>query len=74
MSSETRLTLAQILDRVTVERLTLGPEDILVLKAPIALSEEEVSHIRDVCGDRLRGVPVLILDSGMDLAALRALR
>ena len=72
--SSAGLTLAQLLDRVSVERLTLGPEDILVLKVPVALSAEEASHIRNVCGERLRGVPVLILDSGMDITALRALR
>ena len=74
MSSTGQLKLAQLLDLITVERLELGPEDILVLKSPISLSMDEAESLTQRLRAHVRGTPVLILDGGADLSVLRALR
>lgn len=68
-----KVTAAELLDVATVERLNLGPGDIVVLKFRDALSAEDAQRIRrDFEAGPLAGVPLLILDQCTDIAVLRA--
>lgn len=66
----------QMITAVTVEvsRMTLGPGDVLVIKAPVKLSQMQEERVRRQVMDTLplNGAKCLILHSGMDIAVLRA--
>lgn len=66
------MTAAQLLDVAEVERLTLGPGDMLVLKVPVRLADDDFAEI----GNRLRaalppGTKILVLEAGLDISVLR---
>lgn len=67
------MTGAELIDVAEVERLALGPDDMLVLKSPMLLSEDEHAEI----AARLRallppGTKILVLEAGLDISVLRA--
>lgn len=68
------MTLAELADVAEVERLALRPGDVLVLKFPRRLSDEDMDWVREqvdiIFPDQ--HVKSMICDDGMDLAVLRA--
>ena len=68
------MTGAELLAVTDVERLALGPGDILVLKYPERLTEVEFEEI----GNRIRAVipdpntKIIVLEAGLDISVLRA--
>ena len=65
--------MAEALDFIeAMTVLTLQPGDKLVLKTRRLLPSETIDAIRAHVAQILPGVPVLILEPGMDVAALRS--
>lgn len=67
------MTLAELADVAEVERLALRPGDIVVVKIPWRISDEEATYVKaqtdEVFPD---GQKVVVLDGGADIAVLRA--
>ena len=71
MSAAGRLTLAELLDLITVERLELGPDDVLVLKCPYALALADVDTLKDQVREHIPDTPVIVIDGATDIATVR---
>lgn len=55
----------------SVERLTLQPEDILVLKCDGPLTADAAQRLKEVLESKLGGRKALVLSEGMDVQVIR---
>jgi hypothetical protein len=67
------MTGAELLAVTEVERLALGPGDMLIVKVPTRLNDEEFEEL----GNRIRAaIPeptkILVFEGGTDISVLRA--
>lgn len=68
---ERSMTAAELLDVAEVERLTLNPGDMLVLKSPIRLSNDERAQLAEQLRLLLPDTKVIALEAGLDISVLR---
>ncbi len=66
------MTVAELCDIAEVNRVVLGPDDMIVVKVPYWLTDEEHAEL----GTRLRtAIPlptkILVMENGADLSVLR---
>lgn len=71
------MTFADLWKRLTAQpiefeicRLEIGADDILVLKAPYPLTEQQADNIKATVHELSPEIRTLILDKGFDLAVL----
>jgi hypothetical protein len=67
------MTAAELLDVAEVERLALGPGDMVVIKCPMYLNDDEFEEM----GNRFKaafpdGTKFVILEGGVDIAVIKA--
>lgn len=67
------MNATELLDVTEVERLALGPGDMVVIKVPVRLSDDEYaelsSQIRAVIPEPTK---ILVFEAGVDISVLRA--
>ncbi len=66
------MTAADLLAVTDVERLSLNPDDMLVLKSPVILSDDDYAEISNRLRALLPDTKIIILEAGLDISVLRA--
>ena len=65
------MTAAELLNVTEVERLALGPGDMLVFKCPMRLTDEEYAEIGNRFRESVPGMKVIVLEGGADISVLK---